>query len=106
MAPRLAYAGESIRLAQIADDEAAIEEASFTDCDVLGPAVVIMDDTTVSDSRWSGIPESVFWEMPEGREVMGALRLYRCRFERCTFRNIGIVAIAGDVAQMRAEFGV
>jgi hypothetical protein len=104
--PRYSYSGERIRLAQIADDEATIEEAEFTDCDLLGPAVVLVDETTVSECGWGGTSDSVFWPVPDGREVMGALRLYRCIFKRCQFRNIGIVATPDDVAQMRSEMGI
>jgi hypothetical protein len=103
---RLAYTGERIRLAQIADDQAVIEDATFTDCDLVGPAVVMLDDTTVSESTWGGTADSIFWPVPEGREVMGSLRLYQCVFRRCTFRNIGIVAVPDDIAQMRTEIGV
>jgi hypothetical protein len=103
---RYQYLGGRIRLAQIADDEATIEEAEFTDCDLLGPAVVLVDETTVSECGWGGTPDSVFWPVREGRSIMGSLRLYRCVFKRCQFRNIGIVATPDDVAQMRREFGV
>lgn len=77
----------------------------FEDCEIHGPAVIVPDGTNVFDEcTWEAARsiESLLWEVPAGKTVVGALALTRCTFRRCKFRGVGIAGAKPLIDAFRA----
>lgn len=84
-----------------------VRDISFLRCQINGPAVVLVSDTTEYVGSFTYLspvadlirefPDSAFWLMPEDQRLsLGALLFEHCRFEDCTFEG---VAWAGNETQ-------
>jgi len=82
---------EDVRLCELAGTEGVIEGLHFTDCQITGPAVlVVQGDFSLVNSEILGNPDAYLWEIPPNRSrVVGAILVKDCKFERCTFKNVG-----------------
>lgn len=87
------FTNERIRIFAIGDS-GIISDALFSECTIVGPAVLLVMDNTVrlENNAFAAISmDQVFWELPESRrEVIGAIGLTNCRFEKCEMVRIGI----------------
>jgi hypothetical protein len=99
------YRDRVIRIAEVAGERGVIENARFIGCDVKGPAVLILKDSTLRHSNLGGpTADAVLWEIPPTRPVIvGAILVQACVFERCTFMNVGFAGPREMIAKMRAE---
>lgn len=97
------YRDEIVRIAEITVNTNTIEGLTFSNCRIVGPAILILlDDVDISHCRWDapGL-DSVFWEIsPDRSHVVGAVGVRRCSFSNCTFDSVGV---AGS-AEVRAIF--
>jgi len=80
------------QFALLADKHAAIQNLDFVDCEIRGPAVLIL----IRDIRVHGCgfdtpdPDAMLWEIPESRPVViGAIAVTGCTFVGCRFRHVG-----------------
>lgn len=98
------YRDRVIRITELAGDRGVIENARFIGCDIKGPGVIVLKDSTLSDSNLGGpSADAVLWEIPPTRPVVvGAILAQGCEFDRCTFMNIGFAGPPDLIAQMRA----
>lgn len=75
--------------------------ASFTDVDVIGPAVVYFDGCRLTDCHFEGAVDELIWDVPESRPVVrGAILLRDCTFTRCNFIDVGVAGGHDDVMRL------
>lgn len=92
--------GEVVHIAElVADlDPAMLVDREFTDCQIVGPAVltfsgpVALDDITVEAGSW--------WPVARDVPLVGAIGLRDVRFTRCRFRAIGWAADEATAAAL------
>jgi hypothetical protein len=98
------YESKVVRLTELAGDEAVLRDFVFIDCDVRGPAVILLRGSTLANSMLGGPADSVLWEIPAERmQVVGAILVENCTFEQCRFSGVGFAGPPDAIAQMRTE---
>ena len=70
-----------------------IENKTFTDCVIEGPAVVLMGDGVAMDGCHMGVASdpAMLLLRPVGKTVNGVIGFKNCKFVRCRFAQIGFV---------------
>lgn len=97
------YYGENIRLTELVGDDGVLEGFRFTDCQIKGPAVlVVQGEFNLVDNTIEGDPEAFLWELSPDREwVLGAILVKDSTFEGCTFTNIGLAGRTDFIERVR-----
>jgi hypothetical protein len=81
---------EVVRLALVAGDEGVIREMEFIDCQIKGPAVVLLSGCRLSHNNIRGDQSALRWDVDPARSrVIGAVLIENCVFTGCTFENVG-----------------
>lgn len=94
-----------IRIVDKAGVDSLIENARFENALIVGPAVLApLDHVTIANCRFDGDPDTLLIEVDEGRRVVGVIGLRNVTFERCEFRNVGLIGTHQNVAQFRQGF--
>ncbi len=95
--------GKVIRLVDEAGDSGVIEDILFKDCQVKGPAVmVIQGEFNLVNNTIEGDPDAFLWEIEPDRErVTGAILVKDTTFEGCTFINVGVAGYPNFIEQVR-----
>jgi hypothetical protein len=91
------YEAEVVRLALVAGDDAVVEDTEFVDCDVRGPAVLVMqgDASRLEGNNIAGDVFALRWEIgPDRPRVIGAVLAKDCQFVGCKFTNVGFAGSA------------
>lgn len=84
---------ELVRIAELTVLTPMIQGYEFTNCRIVGPAVLaLLNNVTIAHCGWDAPSlEAIFWEVPPGRgEVVGAVGVMDCTFSNCTFESIGV----------------
>ncbi len=104
--PGVHYSNTMIHISQLAVTSDVIKDATFTNCLVTGPAVLLpMADTHLRGCQWDGSPDGLFWPIETGRQsVIGAIALQGCTFEGCRFQRIGLAYLENDAARVLGGF--
>lgn len=101
------YRNMTVRLADLAVITDIIEDVTFENCTIEGPAVVALLGTNLTNSRLEGDPDAIFWVIPPEREtVLGAIALARCTIVGCSLRRIGLAVPEGEIERFRRGFGL
>jgi hypothetical protein len=94
-----------IRLVDKVGINSAIENATFENALIVGPAVIApIEKTTIIDCTFDGDPDSIFIAGLEGRRVTGIIGLINTTFRKCEFRNIAIMGTAKAIDEFRKGF--
>lgn len=100
------YRNQTVRLADLSVVTDVIENVTFENCIIEGPAVVVMQGSQVMNTNLEGDAEACFWIIPTGRErVIGAIALVNCAIVGCQLRRIGIGVPEADYETYRSGFG-
>ncbi len=100
------YRDAVIRIAELAGEQGVLESFVFESCDLKGPAVMVPQGSTFSNTNLVGDSDALLWEIPPNRpEVIGAILARNCAFENCTFMNVGFAGPHEFVQQMRQSLG-
>ncbi|NWL13335.1 hypothetical protein DM793_18885 [Paenarthrobacter nitroguajacolicus] len=93
-----------LRIADMTVTSHVIKDYKFEDCLIIGPAVLALTgNSSVLDSSFEGDADAILWEIPEGRpQVLGAIQIDDCTFERCRFQLIGFAGPKEFVDTFRA----
>lgn len=86
------FRGQTIQIADLADEDNRIQKRTFEDCTILGPAVL-------APILWAGgaFEQNTFENpkilmvAPQNMELFGVIALEGCVFRWCHFRRVGIV---------------
>lgn len=86
------YRNQTVRLADLTVVSDVIENATFENCILEGPAVVaLLGEGSLSNSSFEGDESSIFWVIPAEREsVLGAVAMVGCHIVGCQFRRVGL----------------
>lgn len=94
MAERTQHHNESVRLLDLVAVDANmtswLSDHEFTDCEIVGPAVLILAEDVAF--RENSMSPAQFWEIRLGRPYTGGIGTRNCQFLRCSFRDVGIAA--------------
>lgn len=94
-----------IRIIDRAGINSAIENQTFENALIVGPAVLApILNTTIADCTFDGDPDSIFIEVAENRRVTGIIGLVNTTFRKCEFRNIAIMGTRKAIAEFRKGF--
>ncbi|MCX2963151.1 hypothetical protein [Gordonia aquimaris] len=101
------YRNQVVRIAEIAVVSDLIENVTFKNCVLIGPAVLaLVEGVTMSGCEIEGTEEGVFWVVPAEREyVVGAVGLRDCRLYSCHLQRIGLAIPERVLPEMRRGFG-
>lgn len=95
---------ETLRLCDVIDENGTLS-GQYDNCTLLGPAVVLLNQSIFSDNKVMGSLNAVLWEIADDRpEVVGAISAQDCAFKGCIFVNVGFAGQAGYLEQMRRSF--
>jgi len=87
------FRNQVVRIADLTVNIALLEGYQFSNCRIIGPAVLgLLDGVTITNCGWDapGI-DAVFWEVPPERgPVVGAVGVANCTFSNCSFTLIGV----------------
>lgn len=101
------YRNQTVRLADLTVISDAIEDVTFENCTLEGPAVVALIGSTLTNSRLEGDPDAIFWVIPPEREaVLGAIALVNCTIIGCALRRVGLAVPEHELEVFRRGFGV
>jgi hypothetical protein len=101
------YRDQTVRLADLAVAHDVLERLTFENCDVVGPAVIVLlGKTQVTECRWTGEPEAVLWPAHGREQVVGAIGLRNCLITGCRFHRVGILVTDDQAPAIRAGFGL
>jgi hypothetical protein len=101
------YREQSVRLSDLAITDDVLERLTFENCDIVGPAVVVLlGDTRVADCRWTGDADAVLWPAHGRQQVVGAIGLRNCLVTGCRFHRVGILVADDQLPAIRAGFGL
>jgi hypothetical protein len=95
-----------ISIAAQVDVTGLLENRTFERTLIQGPAVLLaLGGVAVSNSTYSGDAESLFIEVPEGRQVQGVIALRNVTFNWCRFVNVAVMATARQIARWQPQIG-
>ena len=101
------YRSQTVRLADLTVISDLIENVTFENCIIEGPAVIaLMGQGTLRDCGFDGDLESLIWIVPAEREkVIGAIAMIDCTLVGCTLRRIGLAVPEADLDHIRRGLG-
>ncbi len=82
----------AVRIADLTVNSVVIEGYEFSNCRILGPAVLIASGGEMNACTFEapGV-DAVFWEVPPSRIlIVGAVQVVNCVFSNCTMSGIGL----------------
>jgi hypothetical protein len=101
------FRDEVVRIAELTVNSSTLEGLEFSNCRIIGPAVLVpLDDVTIVHCSWDAPGfDAIYWEVPPERNyVVGAVGVTRCTFSNCRFEQIGIAGPPAFRAQMERGF--
>jgi len=86
------FTDDVVRIAALTVNTNTVSGLTFSNCRMIGPAVVVFIGCEISHCTWSGSIDSMFWEVdPLTRpHIIGAVAFRDCMFSKCTFAEVGI----------------
>jgi hypothetical protein len=90
------FRNDVITIAELTVTGTELEDLTFSNCRILGPAVLVARETQFIECTWE-TPDinALFWLIEPGRDVvLGAVGLTRCVFSKCSFHSIGLAGPA------------
>ena len=101
------YRDQTVRLSDLAALEDIIDGVSITNCEILGPAVVVLiGNTRISGCHWSGDAEGIIWPAHGRDQVVGAIGLKDCVITDSQFFRVGVLVPDEQMTAVRAGFGL
>lgn len=65
-----------------------LEDLTFQNCRIIGPAVLIPQSSAFVHCGWDGDLAAIFWEIPPARSyIIGGVGVTGCTFSSCTYRD-------------------
>jgi hypothetical protein len=87
------FRNQVVRIADLTVNTSMLDGYRFSNCRIIGPAVLaLLDGVELISCGWDapGL-DAVFWEVPPTRgPVVGAVGVANCTFSNCTFTLVGV----------------
>lgn len=90
------FRNDVVRLADLTVNTVELNGYEFSNCRILGPAILMpIGTTTIANCGWEAPGfDAVFWEIRPDREVViGAIAAVDCIFSACTFQGVGLAGL-------------
>lgn len=101
------YRDETVRLSDLAVLEDIIDGVSMTNCEIHGPAVVLLiGNTRITGCHWSGDADGIIWPAHGRDQVVGAIGLKDCIITDSQFFRVGVLVPDEQMTAVRAGFGL
>lgn len=103
------YRNTTLRLTDLAVVTDTIADATFENCVLVGPAVILLlGDTTFGNNVFDTPSlDAVFWDVPAERQsIIGAVALVNCTVVGCRLQRIGMAVPANNREQIYRSFGL
>ena len=99
------YHDKAVRLCELTVNRTLLENITFKNCHILGPAVIArLDDNVFDKTVFEGEPDALLWEVqPNRKKVIGAIGMRNCRLISCRTTNVGFAGPHALIAQFRAS---
>jgi hypothetical protein len=101
------FRNEVVRIADLTLNTSTLEGYDFSNCRIIGPAVLIaLEEVHIIGCTWNAPGfDAIFWEVPPTRQVVvGAVGVARCTFSNCTFEQVGIAGPPDARPQLERGF--
>ncbi len=99
------YRDQTIRLTDLAESSNDIRNVTFENCVISGPAVLALQDCSLTNCVFQGNDEALFWDVGDRRSVLGAIALVECTIIDCQFSRIGLLGTPACIERMRTQIG-
>ena len=106
------YHHRVVRICELAGDEGVLRNLAFEDCEIRGPAVLVLqatrpDSVRLHNNSFEGNMDAILWEInPEVRpEVIGAILCVDCTFDTCNFTKVGLAGPPEIIQSFRSATG-
>ena len=85
------FRNQIVRIAELTVTSGWIENTTFSNCQIIGPAVLVLqDNVNINHCDFEAEIDAMFWEIPSARDVVvGAVGVRNCEFSRCVFKAVG-----------------
>lgn len=94
-----------VQIALLADERSMIENQVFEDCEIRGPAMLaLVGQFEMSNCVFDGTFDSLFFEVAEGRHVLGVIGVRGVAFRRCRFVNVGMLGTQDMIQAFGKDF--
>lgn len=96
-----------VRLADHTLNSVELPGYEFSNCRVIGPAILVpLGGTAFVSCGWDAPNvDAIFWEIAPGRElVIGAIAAVDCTFSGCSFQGVGLAGSLDLRAALEAGF--
>jgi hypothetical protein len=91
-----------VRLTDEVDAESWVTNRTFERSLIAGPAIILPVEKVVFErSGFQGTPDSIFIEIPAGKQVQGVVGLRNVTFTDCIFQDCAIIGAADDLRMFR-----
>ena len=81
-----------------------VEESTFVNCQIYGPAVVFPEDCEINNCAFDAPNmEVVVWAIPPDEPKLGGVHAINCIFEGCRFSMIGLATTPERAEEMLRE---
>lgn len=97
----LDYRDEVVRVVDLFTTTTTASGFSFTNCLLVGPAIVVLTGSTMSNCTVSGELEGVMWKLPANETVFGAVLFDDTTFDHCRFERVGFAGLDPFLEQFR-----
>jgi len=90
------FRNQAIRIcAELTVNTPNLEGLTFQNCRIIGPAVLVPQNSSFLHCGWDGDLDAIFWELPPTRTyIVGGVGVTNCTFSACTFTMIGLAGTA------------
>lgn len=96
---------EVVKIADALGPNFIVENKTFEDALILGPAILApLGENTFSSCTFEGSPESIFYEVPPDRVLVGVVGIRNVTFTRCRLSAIGIIGTAESLKAFQGGF--
>ncbi len=91
------FRNTAVRIADLTVNSVVIEGYEFSNCRILGPAVLIASGGEMNSCTFETPgADAIFWEVPPSRTlIIGAVQVVNCVFSNCTLSGIGLAGPPG-----------
>lgn len=101
------YRNQTVRLTDLAVTADVIEQITFENCQLIGPAIVVLlGNTELRDSGFDGDVDAILWPIGDRQQIIGAIALTNCSLIGCRFQRIGLAVPDGQMDLVRRGFGL
>jgi hypothetical protein len=103
---RTIYEDRVLKLADlVARNTNRIENITFVNCQLYGPAVVFPDSATSFNNPMFDAPglDPIIWAIPSDQMKIGGINAINCIFESCRFSMIGLAMTPEQAEEMHGK---